>query len=508
LTGATTGAAATRPGVKEVSVLIIGAGFGGLLAGIKLREAGEEEFVILEKDDGVGGTWWANSYPGCACDVQSHLYSYSFEPNPDWNYMFGRQEEIRDYLERCAERYALSGHIRLSAKVESARWQGKDGRWLVTTSRGETYSAKVLIAAIGGLSRPLYPDIPGIERFQGMTCHSASWDHEFSLENKRVAIIGTGASAIQIVPAVAPEAETLFLFQRTPPWILPRPDRKVSRLEKWLFRTLPLTQKIMRCLLYWRLEGRATAFVVFPRLTRLVEWLGRWNIRRGITDPGLRLKVVPDFPAGCKRVLLSDDYYPTLTRENVKLVTRNIREINETGIVTTDGLETPVDAIVFCTGFRATQPVPQGRFVGREGLDLTQRWGNGMEAFMGMNVSGFPNMFILNGPNTGLGHNSVVFMLEAQIHYVMEGLRQMREEGIAAMEIRRDVEAAFNRRLQQRLSRTVWASGCRSWYIDERGRNTTLWPGFTVEYWARTRRFRLEDYVIEAGGEGGTPGAR
>jgi cation diffusion facilitator CzcD-associated flavoprotein CzcO len=323
-----------------------------------------------------------------------------------------------------------------------------------------------------------------------------------------VAIIGTGASAIQIVPAVASETESLFLFQRTPPWILPRPDRKVSRFEKWLFRRLPVTQKIMRWLLYWRLEGRATAFVVFPRLTRLVEWLGRWNIRRGIGDPGLRLKVVPDFPAGCKRVLLSDDYYPTLTRENVQLVTRNIREISESGIVTTDGVETPVDAIVFCTGFQATQPVPPGRFVGREGLDLTQRWGNGMEAFMGVSVSGFPNMFILNGPNTGLGHNSVVFMLEAQIHYVMEGLRQMREEGIATMEIRRDVEAAFNRRLQQRLSRTVWASGCRSWYIDERGRNTTLWPGFTVEYWARTRKFRLEDYVVKAGGEASATEAR
>lgn len=484
--------------MRKVRVLIIGAGFGGLLAGIKLRESGEHDFVILEKDDGVGGTWWANSYPGCACDVQSHLYSYSFEPNPDWNYMFGRQGEIRDYLARCVEHYGLSDHIRLSTEVGSARWEASEHRWVVTTDSGETWSAEVLLTATGGLSRPGYPDIEGIDRFEGMTCHSACWDHDFDLQGKRVGVIGTGASAIQIVPTIAPEVRELFLFQRTPPWIIPRPDRKVSRLEKWLFRRLPFTQKIMRWLLYWRLEFRATAFVVFPRLARGVEWLGRWNIRRGIPDPGLRLKVVPDFPAGCKRVLLSDDYYPALARDNVHLVTRKIREITETGIVTTDGVETPLDAIVFSTGFQATRPVPEGRFIGREGLDLTQRWHHGMEAYKGISVSGFPNMFILNGPNTGLGHNSVVFMLEAQLRYVMDGLKQMREHGLSVMEIRRDVEEAFNRRLQQRLSRTVWASGCHSWYLDENGRNTTLWPGFTVEYWARTRTFRLADYVTSA----------
>lgn len=482
-------------GTQNLEVLIIGAGFGGILAGIKLKEAGIEDFVILEKDTGVGGTWWANTYPGCACDVQSHLYSYSFEPNPDWSYMFGRQEEIRDYLQHCVDKYGLAPHIRLSTEVKRAEWRESVNRWRVRAGNGTTYSAPILISAIGGLSRPAYPDIPGLERFTGHTIHSARWDPDLDLAGKRVAVIGTGASAIQIVPDIAPTVAELFLFQRTPPWVIPRPDRKITRAEKWLYRKLPFTQKLFRWLLYWRLEGRATAFVLFPRLTRFVEWLGRWNISRGIPDPGLRLKVVPGFPAGCKRVLLSDDYYPALTRGNVHLVTRKIREITEDGIVTSDGVETSLDAIVLCTGFQATNPVPEGLFIGRQGLDLTQRWHGGMEAYKGMSVSGFPNLFILNGPNTGLGHNSVVFMLEAEMRYVMDALAKMSINGIPVLEVRRGVELAFNRKIQSRLSGTVWASGCKSWYLDENGRNTTLWPGFTVEYWFRTRRFCLEDYI-------------
>jgi len=484
-----------QTGVRGLEVLIIGAGFGGILAGIKLKEAGIEDFLILEKDDGVGGTWWANTYPGCACDVQSHLYSFSFEPNPDWSHMFGRQEEIREYLRHCVDKYGLAPHLRLDTEVKRAEWKEADSRWRVRTGEGTTYSAHVLISAIGGLSRPSYPDIPGLDRYRGKMVHSARWDSSYDLTGKRVAVIGTGASAIQVVPDIAPSVGELHLFQRTPPWVIPRPDRKISRGEKWLFRHLPFTQKLFRWMLYWRLEARAMAFVVFPRMTRFVEWLGRWNISRGIPDPGLRLKVVPSFPAGCKRVLLSDDYYPALTRKNVHLVTRKIREVTERGIVTSDGLETLVDAMILCTGFRATSPVPEGLFIGRQGLDLTRRWHGGMEAYKGISVSGFPNLFILNGPNTGLGHNSVVFMLEAGIRYVMDALATMKAEGISALEVRRGVETAFNRKIQGRLSRTVWASGCKSWYLDENGRNTTLWPGFTVEYWLRTRRFRLEDYV-------------
>ncbi len=482
-------------GTRDLEVLVVGAGFGGILAGIKLREAGIEDFLILEKDAGVGGTWWANTYPGCACDVQSHLYSFSFEPNPDWAYMFGRQEEIRDYLGRCVDKYGLAPHIRLSTEVKRAEWREADRRWQVRTDDGNTYSAPILISAIGGLCRPSYPDIPGLGSFRGRTIHSARWDPDLDLTGKRVAVIGTGASAIQIVPDIAPTVGQLHLFQRTPPWVIPRPDRRITRAEKWLFRHVPLSQRLFRWMLYWRLEARAMAFVVFPRLARFVEWLGRWNIKRGIPDPGLRLKVVPSFPAGCKRVLLSDDYYPALNRNNVHLVTRRIREITERGIVTSDGVETTVDAIVLCTGFQATHPVPGGLFIGRQGLDLTQRWRSGMEAYKGMSVSGFPNLFLLNGPNTGLGHNSVVFMLEAEMRYIMDALATMKEQGTSVLEVRRGVETSFNRKLQNRLSRTIWASGCKSWYLDENGNNTTLWPGFTIEYWLRTRKFGLEDFV-------------
>jgi cation diffusion facilitator CzcD-associated flavoprotein CzcO len=482
-------------GAQDLEVLIVGAGFGGILAGIKLKEAGIENFLILEKDAGVGGTWWANTYPGCACDVQSHLYSFSFEPNPDWSHMFGRRDEIRHYLERCAEKYGLTPHIRLSTEVAAAEWRQAGNRWHVRTGDGRKYEAPVLISAAGGLSRPAYPDIAGLEQFRGKTIHSARWNSEVELAGRRVAVIGTGASAIQIVPEIAPQASQLFLFQRTPPWVIPRPDRKITRAEKWLYGRLPFTQKLVRWLLYWRLEARATAFVLFPRMTRFVEWLGRWNISRGIPDPGLRLKVVPSFPAGCKRVLLSDDYYPALTRQNVHLVTRKIREITADGIVTSDGVEAPVDVLVLCTGFQATHPFPEGLIKGRQGLDLTQRWRDGMEAYKGMSVSGFPNLFILNGPNTGLGHNSVVFMLEAEMRYIVDALKKMKEEDMPVLEIRRGVELAYNKKIQKRLSRTVWASGCKSWYLDENGKNTTLWPGFTVEYWFRTRRFRLEDYI-------------
>jgi cation diffusion facilitator CzcD-associated flavoprotein CzcO len=483
-------------GASKFDVVIIGAGFGGILAGIKLKQAGVGNFVILEKDDGVGGTWWANTYPGCACDVQSHLYSYSFEPKPDWSHMFGRQPEIRDYLQHCVDKYGLAQHLRLSTEVTCAKWQEDACLWRVSTADGGQLTAPFMIAAIGGLSRPAWPDIPGMCRFAGPSFHSAQWDHSVDLAGKTVAVIGTGASAIQIVPEIAGKVARLHLFQRTPPWVIPRPDRRVSGFERRSFLRFPVLQRLWRWLLYWRLESRGTAFVVFPRMGALVEKLGRWNIRRGIEDPALRMAVTPEFPAGCKRVLLSDDYYPALARSNVHVVTRAIREIKPSGIVTGDGVETPVDVIVWCTGFKATDPVPSGLFVGRDGLDLTRRWRDGLEAYLGMTVSGFPNLFILNGPNTGLGHNSVVFMLEAQMRYVMDAINRMRRDGIRALEVRRDVEQAFNARLQERLAGTVWASGCRSWYLDANGRNTTLWPGFTVEYWWRTRHFRPHEFAL------------
>jgi len=475
-------------------VIIIGAGFAGLCMAIKLKQAGIDDFLVLEKDVEAGGTWWANSYPGCACDVQSHLYSYSFEPNPDWSHMFGRQPEILHYQRHCVEKYGLSPYLRLSCAVTRAAYQASEQRWHVETDDGARYRARVLVAATGGLSRPALPDIPGLDRFGGQIFHSARWDHDYPLAGKRVAVIGTGASAIQFVPAIAPAVGHLYLFQRTPPWILPRPDRRISRFERWLFRRWPVTQRIFRSLLYWRLESRAVVFTVWPRLGAAIESMARRHIRRSIPDPVLCKQVTPDYPAGCKRVLLSDDYYPALNRANVDLLTDPIREITATGLVTADGRETSVDAIILGTGFQATAPLPPGVIVGRGGLDITERWSGGIEAFKGISVSGFPNLFILNGPNTGLGHNSVIFMLEAQVRYVLDGLEAMERTGAGVLEVRSEVEARFNQHLQRRLARTVWASGCRSWYLDASGRNVTLWPGFTVEYWWRTRRFRLRDY--------------
>ena len=486
---------ATTDADTTVEVLIIGCGFGGICTGIKLKQAGVDDFVMLEKDDDIGGTWYANTYPGCACDVQSHLYSFSFEPNPDWSHMFARQTEIWKYQRHCVDKYRLKRHIRLSSGVERAVWDGTRCEWRVETSAGIVYRARIVVAAMGPLSRPALPDINGFDRFLGKTFHSARWDHGYDLSNKRVAVIGTGASAIQFVPEIAPEVSRLSLFQRTAPWVVPRPDRRISGFERRMFRKFPLTQRIYRTLLYWRLESRAILFTRLPSLGRVVEWLGLYHLRRSVTDTGLRRKLRPNFPAGCKRLLLSDDYYPALTRANVELVTCGISEITEDAVVCEDGRRIEVDAIIYGTGFKATAPVPAGMIIGRDGLDITDRWRDGAEAFMGLSVSGFPNLFLLMGPNTGLGHNSVIFMIESQVHYLIEALKAMRGLGADALEIRRDVELAFNSKIQQRLSHTVWASGCKSWYLDANGRNTTLWPGFTVSYWATTRRFDPDNYV-------------
>ena len=491
MTHATAAAAATT----EVDVLIVGSGFGGICTSIKLKQAGIDNFVVLEQDNDIGGTWYANTYPGCACDVQSHLYSFSFEPNPNWTHMFARQREIWKYQRHCVDKYGLRPHIRLSCGVEQAVWNEQRCAWRVVTTTGETYRARTLVAAMGPLSRPALPKIRGFDKFRGKTFHSSRWDHDYDLDGKRVAVIGTGASAIQFVPEIAPRVGHLSLFQRTAPWVVPRPDRRISRIERSTFRRFPLVQRIYRNLLYWRLEARAIVFTQLPRLARAVEWLGRYNLKRGIPDPELRQRLTPDFPAGCKRLLLSDDYYPALTRRNVDLITNGISEITADAIVCEDGRTIEVDAIIYGTGFQATAPVPANMIIGREGLDLTDRWQHGAEAFLGISVSGFPNLYFLLGPNTGLGHNSVLFMIETQVHYLIEALRTMQDGGFDSLEIRRDVELEFNRKIQQRLSHTVWASGCKSWYLDANGRNTTLWPGFTVSYWAATRKFRLASYV-------------
>jgi cation diffusion facilitator CzcD-associated flavoprotein CzcO len=483
---------------RRVECLIVGAGFGGLCTAIRLKQRGVENFVVLETASDVGGTWEANTYPGCACDVQSHLYSFSFEPNPDWSRVFSPQPEIWDYLRRCVDRYGLRQHLRLGTSLSEARFDEGSDEWRVVASDGGTWRARILVVATGGLSVPALPSIPGREQFAGESFHSARWPGDVELSGRRVAVIGTGASAIQIVPAIAEEAASVHLFQRSPPWILPRGDRRITRTERRLFRRVPLLRRLYRALLYLKLESRAFIFTVWPALTRLVAAMGRWHIRRSVADPSLRARLVPDYPPGCKRVLLSDDFYPTLERDNVTLVPLAAREITRNAVVAADGSAAEVDTIVYATGFQATSPIPPGLIIGRDGVDLTERWRDGAEAYKGMAVSGFPNLFILMGPNTALGHNSVVFMIEAQVHYLMRALTAMRTADATRVEVRPEVEAGWNERLQRRLARTVWSSDCRSWYKDARGRIVTLWPGFTVEYWLRTRHFDAPSYEFSS----------
>jgi len=485
-----------------VRILIIGTGFSGLGMAIQLKQAGFEDFVLLERDSDVGGTWRDNRYPGCACDVQSHLYSFSFEPNPGWSRMFAPQPEIWDYLKRCARKFQIEPHIRFGREVTRAWFDETREGWNVLCANGESYQCEILICGLGPLSTPSIPDIPGLADFSGPMFHSAQWPRTLDLRGKQVAVIGTGASAIQFVPQIAGQAARLNLFQRTPPWILPRPDRPVSALERWMFRRLPFTQRLFRAAIYLRMESRALGLLAFPGAMKLLERLARRHIRKSVADPELRARLTPDYAIGCKRVLLSDDYYPTFSRANVRLVTDDIERVERAAIRCVDGERIAADVLILGTGFKATDPIPGNMIFGRGGRDLAHAWQSGPEAYLGTTVSGFPNLFFLIGPNTGLGHNSMVYMIESQIRYVMDCLRTMRQQGLGLVEVRDQVQADFNRNLQARLSACVWSSGCQSWYLHPSGKNTTLWPGYTFEFRRRTRHFDLQNYTCRRASHG------
>lgn len=481
-----------------LSVLIIGSGFSGLGMAIRLRQMGIDDFRILERGASVGGTWRDNRYPGCACDVQSHLYSFSFEPNPEWTRMFPQQPELEAYLQRCTDKYDLRRHTDFDAKVVEARYDEVAALWWVRTEDGRRYRARALVSAMGPLSNPTMPKIPGLDRFTGTLFHSAQWDHDYPLEGKRVAVIGTGASAIQFVPQIVPRVAHLDLYQRTPPWILPKPDRKIAAWEQWLFRTVPFTQKLMRAWLYVYLESRVLGFVVNPRIMKLVQLAARHHLKKQVPDPRLRQRLTPDYTIGCKRVLISNDYYPAVSQPHVDVVSDAVREIRGNTVVTADGQERPVDAIILGTGFAVQDMVPRGMIYGRDGRDLWDVWQSGSEAYAGTTVHGFPNLFMMLGPNTGLGHTSQIYIIESQIAYVIDALRQMRKAGWRSVDVREDVQQTFNDRLQRRVSSAVWnAGGCKSWYLDARGRNTTLWPGFTFMFRRKTRAFIAQEYRCE-----------
>ncbi|MFJ5301158.1 flavin-containing monooxygenase [Streptomyces sp. NPDC088350] len=482
---------------EHVRVAVIGSGFGGLGAAVRLRREGVTDFVVLERADSVGGTWRDNSYPGCACDVPSHLYSFSFAPNADWPRTFSGQEHIRAYLENVADVFRLRSHIRFNSEVKMMTWDAERLRWDIETTGG-SYSADLVVSATGPLSDPKIPDIPGLDSFPGKVFHSARWDHDHDLRGKRVAVVGTGASAIQIVPSIQPEVERLTLFQRTPPWVMPRVDRPISAAERALHRALPFTTQARRGLLWGLRELQVQAFTKRPNELGMIEQLAKRNMARSIKDPALRARLTPDYRIGCKRILLSSAYYPALARPNVDVVTSGLSEIRGSTVVAADGTTAEVDAIVFGTGFHVTDMPIADRVVGVDGRTLAEAWQGGMQALRGASAAGFPNWMTVIGPNTGLGNSSMILMIESQLNYLADYVRQLDVlGGRVALDARPGAVDAWNRRVQERMKRTVWnTGGCTSWYLDASGRNTTIWPGTTTEFRRATRRVDLAEYEV------------
>ena len=482
----------------SVDVAIIGAGFAGLAAAIRLQQRGNTSFVVFERAAEVGGTWRDNIYPGCGCDIPSPLYSISFAPNPNWSRLFSGQPEILDYLKQTVGKFRLTDHIRFNTEIIRTAFSAADGRWQLTDRAGRQVTARVLILAIGGLNRPALPSLPGLGTFQGKTFHSSQWDPGYDLRGKRVAVIGTGASAVQFVPQIAPQVSQLHLFQRTAPWILPRLDRPFSAREQTWFRRVPLLQWAQREFIYWRNELFGYMFLGNERMGRQASEIGLRHIARAIKDPELRRKLTPNFRLGCKRVLISDDYYPALARPNVEVVTEGIAAVTPTGIVTQDGTARPVDAIIFGTGFVASKIMIDLHISGRAGHNLFDEWlQTSIEAYRGTTVTGYPNMLFIIGPNTGLAHNSVIHVMESQVNYVLDYLRILDQAGPGAyLDVKPEAQRAYNEVVQQKLGTTVWASGCKSWYQTEEGKNTILLHTLTVNFRRNLKRVRLADYEL------------
>ena len=483
--------------IRHVHVVILGTGFAGVGMAIQLKKHGYDDFVVLEKAADSGGTWRDNTYPGCACDVPSHLYSYSFALNPSWSRAYSSQWEIQQYLRSCMERFGILPYIQWNSELQDATWHEDEQQWHVTTSQGKL-TTDILILGNGPLSEPSLPAISGIQDFEGTLFHSARWRHDYDLKGKRVAVIGTGASAIQFVPRIQPQAEHITLFQRTPPWVLPRMDHPIASWQKTMFRLLPITQHAIRSLLYWQRELTAAGFVYRQNMLKQGVKFAQEHLERQVPDPLLRAKLTPTYTLGCKRVLISDDFYPAVSQPNVEVVTEHIREVRAHSVVTEDGKEHEIDTIICATGFHVTDAQLPQRIHGHDGIILGDTWSPDPHAYLGASVAGFPNMFLLIGPNTGVGHTSMVFMIESQVAYILDCLRTMEQRALQTIEVRAESEETFNAEIQQRMQGTVWASGCNSWYLDKQGRNTAIWPGFTFEFRRRTRHFNSQHYVLTA----------
>jgi cation diffusion facilitator CzcD-associated flavoprotein CzcO len=479
-------------------IAIIGAGFSGLCLAIGLLRRGIRSFTIFEKEPRLGGTWRDNTYPGACCDVPSLFYCFSFEQRTDWPRKWSPQSEIQRYMERTAEKYDVLPHVRFGTEIESARWDDDEGVWRIRTRDGSESVADMLVSGVGQLHKPYVPDLPGLESFRGERFHSARWRHDVPLCDKRVGVIGNAASAIQFIPQIAPEVGRLHVFQRTPNWMVPRGDRPYGPREQWLLAHVPGLAKLYRAWIWARAELLLYPAVIgHPRMSALLEKQAREHLRAQIPDPALRKVLTPDYPVGGKRVLISDDYYPALLRENVELVTDRVERITEAGVRCAGGREIELDVLVLATGFDTTHFVSPIQVEGRDGVRLDEVWKQGAEAYLGLGVSGFPNFFLMYGPNTNLGHNSILFMIEAQARYVLACVERLWREGLRAIEVRPEVMAAYNRRVQEALRGTAWDRTERSWYKNEAGRITNNWPWTTLRYWWETRRVDWSAYRLE-----------
>jgi len=494
------GSGARSNGRQPFPIAIIGAGFAGIGAAIQLKKAGIESFTMFERAGEIGGTWRDNTYPGAACDVPSHVYSLSFEPNPGWTRMFAPSNEIETYLLGIVAKWGLRSHLRLNTEIVSARFDEAAGVWNLQTNQSETFLARVVISGVGGLVDPALPKFKGVESFQGKIFHTARWNHDYRLSGKSVAVIGTGASAVQVVPAIAPQVDRLTVFQRTAAWVMPKRDRHFSTTARQFFARHPRALWLSRYVQYWLSEiFGPMVFLDSKPLSAIAEKGSMHHLRSSVRDPQLREKLTPHFQFGCKRILISDDYWSTFERDNVELITEAVGEMTPAGIRTRDGVEHRFDIVILATGFAlglAKAPFP---VVGRGGRLLDEVWRNGAVAYKGVTVSGFPNWFILMGPNTGPGHTSVLVYTEAQIAYAMQAIRRLIEDDLKFVDVKQDVQDRYNAGLQGRMKYMAWSSGCNSWYLSSDGSNHALYPGFAWEYALRTRKFKPNEYEVVAG---------
>ncbi|MDO0972559.1 flavin-containing monooxygenase [Mycolicibacterium frederiksbergense] len=478
--------------------IIVGAGFSGIGTAIKLAESGVEDFVIVERGDRVGGTWRDNTYPGAACDIPSLLYSYSFAKNPDWSRAYSPAGEICAHIEAMVDDFDLRRRIQFGVEVTGLSFDEEAGVWTVATNGRKKLQARTVVLASGPLTDHKFPDIRGLDSYQGHKIHSARWDHDYDFTGKRVAVIGTGASAVQIVPELVKQADFVKVFQRTPGWVVPRMDIATPEAAKTLFAKVPAAQEMARQVLYWGHEVTATALVWDTPLTGLVSRLGKAHLHRQVKDPWLRRQLTPDFTPGCKRMLVSSDYYPALQKDNCKLIDWPIATISPVGIRTSDGIEHHLDAIVFATGFDVHLSGPPFPVTGLDGRVLADEWSGGAQAYKSIQAHGYPNLFLMTGPNSGPGHNSLLVYSEGQIDYAVTAIGAILRDDLRYLDVRADVQQRHNAALQRRLRKTTWMSGCTSWYLTADGFNASMYPGFATQYLRQMREFRFGDYTAVA----------